>query len=73
MHVLTEMPVFHFTPSTQGGNWQTEYGHFYLAWYSGHLVGHADRILGAAAAVLNKPGRPRLLNKMVEVRGCGWW
>jgi hypothetical protein len=55
-------------PLAQGGNWQTEYGHFYLGWYSGLLVAHADRVLGAAAGVLNKPGRPRLLRRAVEVR-----
>ncbi|KAI8465551.1 MAG: beta-amylase [Monoraphidium minutum] len=52
---------------SQGGNWQTEYGGFYLSWYSGLLVKHADRILGAAAAALNKPGRPRLLRSAVEL------
>ncbi|KIZ05231.1 hypothetical protein MNEG_2733 [Monoraphidium neglectum] len=52
---------------SQGGNWQTEYGHFYLSWYSGHLVAHADRILGAAAAALSKPGRPRLLRSAIEL------
>jgi hypothetical protein len=35
--------------------------------YSGLLVAHADRVLGAAAAVLNKPGRPRLIKQAVQV------
>lgn len=53
---------------SQGGNWQTEYGHFFLSWYSGLLVRHARRILGVAAEVLNTPGRPRMLKAVKEVR-----
>lgn len=52
---------------SQGGNWQTEYGHFFLSWYSGLLVRHARRVLGAAAEVLNKPERPRMLRAVKEV------
>lgn len=52
---------------SQGGNWQTEYGHFFLSWYSGLLVRHARRILGVAAEVLNKPGRPRMIKAVQEV------
>ncbi|WIA44381.1 hypothetical protein OEZ86_007152 [Tetradesmus obliquus] len=51
---------------SQGGNWQSEYGHFFLSWYSGLLVRHARRVLGAAADVLNKPGRPRMLKAVRE-------
>jgi hypothetical protein len=35
---------------------------------SGLLVRHARRVLGAAADVLNKPGRPRMLKAVREVR-----
>jgi hypothetical protein len=34
---------------------------------SGLLVRHARRVLGAAADVLNKPGRPRMLKAVREV------
>ena len=54
---------------SQGGSWQSEYGRFFLRWYSGLLVRHADRVLGAAAEALNRPGRPRVLKRAVEVRG----
>ena len=56
---------------SHGGNWQSEYGHFFLSWYSGLLVKHANRVLGAAAEVLNKPGRPRLIKSFTEVRERG--
>ena len=44
---------------SQGGSWDTPYGHFFLSWYSGALLRHADRVLAAAASALNKRGRPR--------------
>jgi hypothetical protein len=53
---------------SQGGNWDTPYGHFFLSWYSGMLVNHADRVLAAAADVLNKHGRPRIFAACREVR-----
>ncbi|BDA47842.1 beta-amylase 1, chloroplastic [Coccomyxa sp. Obi] len=45
--------------ASQGGSWDTEYGHFFLGWYSRLLLEHADRVLKAAAVSLNKRGRPR--------------
>ncbi|KAK9829359.1 hypothetical protein WJX72_005395 [[Myrmecia] bisecta] len=51
---------------SQGGNWDSEYGSFFLAWYSGMLLQHADRILGAAAEALNKRGRPRKARAVSE-------
>jgi Glycosyl hydrolase family 14 len=53
---------------SQGGSWQSEYGAFFLGWYSGLLVKHARRVLGAAASVLHAPGRPRVLRAVSEVR-----
>ena len=44
---------------SQGGSWDTPYGAFFLSWYSGALLQHADRVLAAAASALNKRGRPR--------------
>lgn len=48
-----------FFPSS-GGSWDSDYGRFFLSWYSGQLLAHADRVLGAARAVLSAPGRPRI-------------
>ncbi len=53
---------------SDGGSWNTEYGHFFLSWYSRQLLQHADRVLGAAAAALNKRGRPRKAMAVKEVR-----
>jgi len=47
-----------------GGSWDSEYGRFFLAWYSGALLEHAEAVLGAAAAVMNMHGRPKML------KGC---
>ena len=52
---------------SDGGSWNTEYGHFFLSWYSRQLLQHADRVLGAAAAALNKRGRPRKAMAVKEV------
>ena len=52
---------------SDGGSWNTEYGHFFLSWYSRQLLQHADRVLGAAAAALNKRGRPRKAMAVREV------
>lgn len=41
-----------------GGSWDSRYGRFFLSWYSGLLLEHADRLLGAAAAALRSRGRP---------------
>ena len=52
---------------SDGGSWSSEYGHFFLAWYSRQLMQHADRVLGAAAAALNRRGRPRKAMAVKEV------
>lgn len=38
------------------GGWDTEYGRFFLSWYSGLLVRHAEAVLGAAADVFGTAG-----------------
>ena len=43
------------------GGWDTEYGRFFLSWYSGMLLAHADRVLGAVREALTGPGWPRAL------------
>lgn len=42
------------------GSWNTPYGAFFLDWYSGMLLRHADRVLAAAAAAMNRPGMKRI-------------
>ena len=32
----------------QHGSWDSEYGQFFLSWYSGELVEHGDRMLRCA-------------------------
>ncbi len=54
---------------SQGGSWDSEYGRFFLSWYSGLLLKHADRLLGAAASALRSRGRPaRAKREPVQVR-----
>ena len=36
------------------GSWNSEYGQFFLKWYSDRLLGHCDRIMGAASDVLRR-------------------
>ncbi|KAL5551265.1 hypothetical protein UlMin_001441 [Ulmus minor] len=38
------------------GTWKTEYGQFFLEWYSGNLLAHGDRILEAAKGVFQGTG-----------------
>ena len=54
---------------SQGGNWDSDYGHFFLSWYSGLLLQHADRVLEVASEALNKRGRPCKLKRQRQVRG----
>lgn len=58
-----------------------EYGRFFLSWYSGLLVRHADRVLAAANQVFTQRCRPRRVRERREVRAqhaavpfcpCGW-
>ena len=36
-----------------GGRWDTEYGRFFLSWYSQALLEHGERMIAAAASVFN--------------------
>lgn len=38
------------------GTWNTEYGKFFLEWYSGKLLEHGDRILAAAEGIFRGSG-----------------
>lgn len=51
------------------GSWATEYGRFFLQWYSGLLARHADRVLGAAAGALAGHG----VRLQAALPLCHWW
>ena len=57
------------TPPVPNGRWDSEYGRFFLGWYSGELVAHGERVLGAAAEVFAGTGA-RLA---VKCAGIHWW
>uniref|UniRef100_A0A0D9XMK4 Beta-amylase n=1 Tax=Leersia perrieri TaxID=77586 RepID=A0A0D9XMK4_9ORYZ len=38
------------------GTWNTDYGRFFLGWYSGMLLEHGDRVLAAAESVFRGTG-----------------
>ncbi|KAJ8499834.1 hypothetical protein OPV22_010386 [Ensete ventricosum] len=38
------------------GTWNTDYGQFFLEWYSGTLLEHGDRVLAAAEAIFRGTG-----------------
>jgi len=48
-----------------------EYGRFFLSWYSGLLIQHADRVLGAAKQVLSARCRPRAMREARELSDGG--
>ncbi|KAG0550190.1 hypothetical protein BDA96_01G318000 [Sorghum bicolor] len=50
------------------GTWSTEYGHFFLEWYSGMLLEHGDRVLAAAEAVFGGTGA----TLSAKVAGIHW-
>jgi len=48
-------PPWHspFFADGPGGGWDSPYGRFFLGWYSGELIAHADRVLGAVRAAVS--------------------
>ncbi|CAL4923886.1 unnamed protein product [Urochloa decumbens] len=50
------------------GTWSTEYGQFFLQWYSGMLLEHGDRVLAAAEAVFGGTGA----TLSAKVAGIHW-
>lgn len=42
-----------------GGSWDSEYGRFFLAWYSSCLLAHGERVLSVAARVFGPYRSPR--------------
>lgn len=56
---------------SDGGSWESDYGHFFLSWYSSQLLMHADRLLGAARTVVSSRGRPRSVKEIRETTDGG--
>ncbi|GJQ08853.1 hypothetical protein GpartN1_g644.t1 [Galdieria partita] len=60
-----------------GGIWNTQYGDFFLRWYSKEMIEHADRILGVANDIMfndkipdsNWKGKVRLA---IKIAGVHW-
>jgi beta-amylase len=50
------------------GTWDTEYGRFFLEWYSGKLLEHGDRVLAAAESVFLGTG----VTLSAKVAGIHW-
>ena len=48
-----------------------EYGSFFLSWYSGLLIQHADLLLGATKQVLSQRCRPRAMREARELSDGG--
>ncbi|XP_062205711.1 beta-amylase 3, chloroplastic-like [Phragmites australis] len=50
------------------GTWSTDYGRFFLEWYSGMLLEHGDRVLAAAESVFGGTGA----TLSAKVSGIHW-
>lgn len=53
------------------GSWDSEYGQFFLSWYSGELVEHGDRMLRCAREVF-KPNEASI-QVAIKCAGVHWW
>ncbi|KAL6883223.1 hypothetical protein ACP4OV_010637 [Aristida adscensionis] len=53
---------------SDNGGWSTEYGDFFLSWYSRMLLEHGDRVLAGAAAVFGAAP----VEVSVKVAGIHW-
>nr|CAX51379.1 beta-amylase [Hordeum vulgare subsp. vulgare] len=51
------------------GGWDSEYGQFFMSWYSRMLIEHGDRVLSGAASVFGHEPGVRL---SVKVAGIHW-
>ncbi|XP_020574026.1 beta-amylase 3, chloroplastic [Phalaenopsis equestris] len=50
------------------GSWNTEYGEFFLEWYSGKLLEHGDRVLAAAEEIFRASG----VKLSAKIAGIHW-
>jgi beta-amylase len=51
------------------GSWDSEYGQFFLGWYSGALVDHGERVMRTALEALDGRG----LTLSLKCAGVHWW
>jgi len=54
---------------SEGGSWDSEYGHFFLDWYAQNLCDHGDRMLAAASRVFAADK----VQLSVKLAGVHWW
>ncbi|KAI3430110.1 Beta-amylase [Psidium guajava] len=52
----------------EGGGWNSQYGEFFLSWYSQMLLDHGERILSSAKSVFENTG----VKISVKVAGIHW-
>ncbi|KAJ0617246.1 putative beta-amylase [Helianthus annuus] len=52
----------------EDGGWNSEYGEFFLSWYSQMLLDHGDRILSSATSIFENQG----VKISVKVAGIHW-
>ncbi len=65
---LQEAPFFR----SWGGSWDSDYGRFFMGWYSGALLAHGERLMAAAASIFKRdwPVGPFLTQQRLCF-GCG--
>jgi beta-amylase len=55
-------------------NWNSDYGKFFLSWYSNHLIAHGERILSKATSIFvdsaSYADKPAIAAK---IAGIHWW
>ncbi|KAF5202931.1 Beta-amylase [Thalictrum thalictroides] len=56
-----------------GGSWETQYGDFFLSWYSSQLISHGERLLSLASttfsdSLVNVSGKIPLLHSWYKMR-----
>ncbi|KAF7837386.1 beta-amylase 1, chloroplastic-like [Senna tora] len=52
----------------EGGGWNSEYGEFFLTWYSSMLISHGERILTSAKSIFENSG----VKISVKIAGIHW-
>ncbi len=65
--MLQETPFFR----SWGGSWDTDYGAFFLGWYSGALLQHGEALMAAAAEVFYGARLPAAPMPAPDVNGGG--
>jgi len=55
--------------TSEHGSWDSEYGEFFLGWYSSELVAHGERMLQTATGVFDGSGA----TLAIKCAGVHWW